>query len=132
MTKTPKFVEVSPDLVADLIRFPTVSGDMTRLFIDSAIEQLVQACGNDGKIGAIIKAIVDFPGPFMCVRTKRRSFYFAWKETNAHAIAISRQDYPRANRITRSVAVMPVGEASGTADNVRKMLVDKLGPENIH
>lgn len=126
--ESPAFVQVPAALVEDLLAFPTPPAEMMMLFVDSAMEVFGRLTAGSGKPTLITKAELAFPGPFMSVRTKRKSFFFEWDQDQAVAVHIERDRYPRASKISRSIAIVSVGEEAGSMESVRNRLLGRLAP----
>lgn len=130
------FVPVDPaqldPAVAKLLTSPPVPIGLARLFVDQALNHVAESFIKMDKTPTIKKAEVVFPGPFMRVVTKRRSFYFRWDENHADAEEIDRHQFPTAAAVSRSVTAIAADDGNHGIEPIRQMLLGRLWPEATH
>lgn len=126
----PTFVQVDMSFLEGILPLRPIGADVRLLLIEWGLAHVVDAHKAPGKPLLITKVEVAFPGPFMRVATKRRTYYFAWDSTELAGIEIMRHEYPRTAKVSESITFIPTGDSGTKIGSVLAIIQARLGAAN--
>lgn len=128
--KEPEFVQVDASFLEGILPQRRIGADVRLLLIEWGLAHVADDHKANGKALLITKVEVAFPGPFMRVATKRRTYYFAWDSTELTGIEITRSEHPRAAKISESITFIPSGDNGTKIGSVLALIQARLGLAN--